>query len=336
MRSPSEFFVKLRLIGIQYLGTRPAYKVWQLQRFLRWESLSKLIGAPVFKVALTSVLVTPILASIYVYIEKTFGAFIILDFPDQMALLFFAGIAVIAARVIYEMRLPPLIRERATRAPGVASPLSDPNALFNELSVTLMDDVVTLPITADDIAREWRAAPLEESKKGYMLIGSQKHHSGYRPNSLVRIENLLFDIAQSIGRKIWYRYGLQTNYSQIVLKTQRVFAPHDELCRVVLEIASTSGVQEGVEKGDLLVTCHETGARDTYFGTQGSMIDDYFQGLRLLLDLGADNVLLDFVEHHRNRSRLTERLIIAILLLICLILLACFLIVQVQTVISAL
>jgi hypothetical protein len=74
---------------IQVRETAQKYRRMKIRYFFSWEGLSKFFLAPVFKVGLTSILVTPFIASIYISLLSTFGSLFNYRFPEQMGLLFF-------------------------------------------------------------------------------------------------------------------------------------------------------------------------------------------------------------------------------------------------------
>ena len=69
--------------------TKQAYNRMRIRYFFSWEGLSKFLLAPVFKVGLTSIVVTPFLANIYIFSRDALGSIYDFKFPTQMALLFF-------------------------------------------------------------------------------------------------------------------------------------------------------------------------------------------------------------------------------------------------------
>lgn len=86
--------------------TAQAYRRNKIRYFFSWEGLSKFLLAPVFKIGLTSIIVTPIIANAYISLRATFGPFFDYKFPIQMGLLFLSGLLVVIARIIYELSCP--------------------------------------------------------------------------------------------------------------------------------------------------------------------------------------------------------------------------------------
>ena|SRR6266545_2421406 len=95
---------------IRVRETAQAYRRMKIRYFFSWEGLSKFLLAPVFKIGLTSVIITPFFASIYISIREVFGPFFHNPFPIQMGFLFFSGLFVIIARIFYELCCPKLVK----------------------------------------------------------------------------------------------------------------------------------------------------------------------------------------------------------------------------------
>src|SRR5262245_27554406 len=57
-------------------ATEQEYQRMRIRYFFSWEGLSKFLLAPVFKIGLTSGIVTPFVARIYIALKETFGSFL--------------------------------------------------------------------------------------------------------------------------------------------------------------------------------------------------------------------------------------------------------------------
>ena len=98
---------------IHRIGTREtkqAYRRMRIRYFFSWEGLSKFLLAPVFKIGLTSIVVTPFIAKVYILSKEALGSFYNYKFPAQMVLLFFSGLSVVLARSIYELSCTKLVK----------------------------------------------------------------------------------------------------------------------------------------------------------------------------------------------------------------------------------
>ena len=137
--------------------TRRRYLKYRADRLLGWESLSIFINAPVFKIALLAVATTPFLASLYVGIKHILPNFFILNFPIQMALLFFSGVALLSAKIIFTLALPLPTRERIkSSVRNNSSPLNEQD-LHAELELILFRDIIKLPIDGSlSLIHIWR------------------------------------------------------------------------------------------------------------------------------------------------------------------------------------
>ncbi len=95
---------------IKNRNTQEAYQRANIRYFFSWEGLSKFLLAPVFKVGLASIVITPIIASVYTSFGEMLETYLGITIPVQMILLFFSGLLVVIARAIYEIYCPKLLK----------------------------------------------------------------------------------------------------------------------------------------------------------------------------------------------------------------------------------
>jgi|SRR6266850_3207714 len=136
---------------ISMRDTEQAFRRMKIRYFFSWEGLSKFLLAPVFKIGLTSIIVTPFLASVYISFREVFSPFFDYKFPMQMGLLFLSGLSVVIARIIYELSCPKLVKAHVNHSSLDTQHLQNKQWIQVELEYCLLNYVISWPMSEDYI-----------------------------------------------------------------------------------------------------------------------------------------------------------------------------------------
>ncbi len=131
---------------VEVRETAQAYRRMKIRYFFSWEGLSRFLLAPVFKVGLTSIIVTPFIAHAYIALRKIFRSHFHYSFPIQMGLLFFSGACVVIARMFYEIFCPRLVKAYINSNALDTQNLQNKQWLQTELEYCLLHYVDKLPM----------------------------------------------------------------------------------------------------------------------------------------------------------------------------------------------
>jgi len=206
-----------RTYNTGYEETARAYRRMKIRYFFSWEGLSKFLLTPVFKIGLTSIVVTPFIASMYIYLRemKILSYYFHYNFPVQMGLLFFSGVFVVIARIFYEFRCPRIVKDYINPSNLDTKNLQKQYWFELELEYCflhcvyrlVMDDEYILGRLMRKEQENMRKSPEEreiENIPGYSSVVPEltKYRVGFNPYGIWLIENLLLQIAAETKHKL--------------------------------------------------------------------------------------------------------------------------------------
>lgn len=306
--------------------TQQTHQRDNIRDFFSWEGLSKRLLAPFFKVGLISSIIIPII-SVY----NSFGGKLetyLVNFPIQMGLLFFSGLLIVFARVIYEIFCPKLLKAYINSNPIYEKKLQNEQWIQTELEYCLLHYVCGLPITEGYLRRrnqlqEIRRQGSEESNKpldkNYALdpileLASQR--VGFDVYGMWLIENLLLRISKKTGHRLFVSRGHTKDYTEC--KSLGELWPtyaalfHVDFCVVDQYKADNTNFSEG----DLLVRFYETNHQIFDYYPQNALIHKYINGICYFKELGENDVIKEFIAENQNYWHPKKRISIPIILLL--------------------
>jgi hypothetical protein len=319
----------------------------KIRYFVSWEGLSKFLLAPVFKVGLTSIIVTPFLAHAYIFLRKILHSHFHHSFPIQMGLLFFSGACVVIARILYEIFCPRLVKAYISSNPLDAQNLQNKQWLQMELEHCLLHYVRKLPrderyIRGKEIRqmqkKEQEGYKEEKYPPGYAspVLELAEYRVGFDKYGIWLIENLLLRIATETNHKLFTSWGLPKKFSECTHPEGWWDLHYTALHTAQFSLAYKDGdKQEDITQGDFLLEIYEATHQTVDEFPKSASIHNYFHGVHKITDLGANDVVREFIAENENYWRPIIRIVIAIILLVSLLLLLGFFAIQTRTVWNA-
>lgn len=319
--------------------TQQTYQRANVRYFFSWEGLSKFLLAPFFKVGLTSIIFTPFIASVYNSFGGKLETYLGINFPRQMLFLFLSGLFVIIARFIYEIYCPKLLKAYINNNPLYEKKLHNEQWIQTELEYCLLQYVYGLPTTEGYLRRrdqlqEIRRKGGEESNnpldKNYAgpIIELAPQRVGFDVYGMWLIENLLLRISKKTGRRLFVSRGDTENYTECKslgeLWASYAVLYHVDFCVVDQYKADNTDFSEG----DLLISFYETNHQMSDDYPQNALIHNYINGICYIKELGASDVIKEFIAENQNYWHLFSRISITVTLLLSTFFLLVFLIIQ--------
>jgi hypothetical protein len=345
--------------------TAQAYRRMKIRYFFSWEGLSKFLLAPVFKIALTSLIVTPFIASAYISVREALGPFFDYPFPKQMGLLFFSGLLVVIARIFYELRCPNLVKAHINSSSLDTHNLQNKQWLQVELEHCFLQYIVCEPITEEYIRgkkilkwhekmreghgeeprEEWEKKIREGPEKqtydslelSIPISELSEQRVGFDSYGIWLIEELLLRIAKEKKHKVFTGGVNPKNFQECREGHGAEIHPqYSAVYHVIFEVID--GYRTGPEQSaqcDFLLGLHETDHLVFDPFPKGASIHEYFHGIHVITNLGANDVVREFIAENENYWKPFTRMAIAMVLLFSLLCLLGFLVIQTQTVLKA-
>jgi hypothetical protein len=172
-----------------------------------WHTLSRLTSEKLYKTGLASVFLVPMIASVCMTLHLP-------DFfPRQSVWLFFSGIAVIAANIIYALRCPVVVKEQLHRQRYQSYRPWPLEYLRDELLTALSLKLLRIEYTEEDlvwlkIRRErYYQSSVELIEAGYPCVVI-----GYSARGVFEIEDLLLKAAIASGNDLYIKYPGDKDY----------------------------------------------------------------------------------------------------------------------------
>jgi hypothetical protein len=316
--------------------TEQTYQRANIRYFFSWEGLSKFLLAPFFKVGLTSIIFTPFIASIYNSFGGKLEAYLGINFPIQMSFLFFSGLLVVIARVIYETFCPKLLKAYINNNPLYEKKLHNEQWIQTELEYCLLQYVYGLPISGGYLHRrnqiqEMRQKDnsLDENLHTSPILELAPQRVGFNVYGMWLIENLLLRISKKTGHRLFVSRYDEENYTEReslgeLWDTNYTALYHADFCIVDQYKADNTNFSEG----DLLIKFNETTHHvlDPY--PQNGLIHNYINGISYITELGANDVIKEFIAENQNYWHPFARISITGILMLSMILLLGFLFIQ--------
>jgi hypothetical protein len=323
--------------------TAQEYRRMKIRYFFSWEGLSKFLLAPVFKVGLTSILVTPFIASIYISLRGVLSPLFHYSFPSQMGLLFFSGAFVVIARIFYEGFCPRLVKAHINSSTLDTQHLQNTEWLQTELEYCLLHYVDKLRMDKDyvrgkqirEMQRKWREGPrAEDDPPGYSSIVPElaEHRVGFGKYGVWLIENLLLRIAIEKNRKLFTSWGLPQKFRECEHPEAAWDTHYTALHFVVFKVAYADTEEQKITQGDLLLEIYETNHTVVDDFPKHASIHNYFHGAHQITNLGANKIVKEFIAENENYWRPWRRIAIAVVLSVSIFLLLWFFVIQTLTV----
>jgi hypothetical protein len=326
---------------IEPRATEQEYLRMRIRYFFSWEGLSKFLLAPVFKIGLTSVIITPFIARVYIALGETFGSFFGHMFPIHMGLLFLSGLSVVIARIIYELSCPRLVKAYINPTSLDTQHLQNQEWLQVELEHCLLQYVYSLPTTEEYIKRK-QIVKMRESTGDVVssLWTSVPEFPGLRIGFDVYgvwlIQNLLVRIAKEKQRKLFARWGIKERFSECKVPQAMFTSSYHDLYYIIFDVENKyTAEQEEINQGSFFVSVH--GSRDDFcdYSPKDELIHNYFSGIEMITGLGANDIVKEFIAENENYWRSFARIVITFSLLLSLAFLLSFLIIQTTYVFKA-
>jgi hypothetical protein len=313
--------------------TEQAYRRMRIRYFFSWEGLSKFLLAPVFKVGLTSVIVTPFVASVYISLQKVFGSFFTHKFPIQMGLLFLAGLSVVIARVFYELFCPKMVKAHITGSALDSQNLQNDQWLQMELEHCLLHYVYALPMTEEYVRAKQmskmreRAEQVADKPPGWFVEVPELAPTrvGFNKYGIWLIQNLLLRIAKETDRKLFISWTIPPQFSERESSAASFDTSYTAIHGVDLKVAykDTEELEE-IHKGDFLLQIYEIYHQVIDNFPKNAVIHNYFNGIYVITNLGNNDIVKEFIAENENYWKPKSRIVIAVLLSLSLIFLLIF------------
>jgi hypothetical protein len=326
--------------------TKQAYRRMRIRYFFSWEGLSKFLLAPVFNISLTSVIITPFIAHVWIALRETFGSFFGHMFPIHMGLLFLSGLSVVIARIIYELFCPKLVKAYINPTSLDTQHLQNQEWLQVELEYCLLQYVYSLPTTEEYLKRKqivkMRDTMTDNTGEPVSSLWASVPEFpglriGFDAYGVWLIQNLLWRIARQKQRKMFARWGVKESFGECTGPQEVFTSGYHDLFFIIFEIAGKYETEkkEAINQGDFLISVH--GSNDNYleYSSKDARIHDYFSGVEMIAGLGANDIVKEFIAENENYWKPLIRIIIGIVLFFSLLSLLGFLTIQTRAVWNA-
>jgi hypothetical protein len=321
--------------------TEQEYRRNRIRYFFSWEGLSKFLLAPVFNIGLTSVIITPFIARVYIALGETFGSFFGHMFPIHMGLLFLSGLSVVIARIIYELSCPKLVKACIDPSSLDIQKLQNKQWLQVELEYCLLQYVRSLPMTVEYI----RAKKIEKMRESTGEAASSMWtpvpefpglQIGFNVYGVWLIQNLLVRIAKEKKNKLFDSRDIQGRHIECEASSARWDINYTVLYHIHFDVVDKyKAEQEGINEGDFLLRASKSSHEFLYYSPKDELIENYFRGLHKITDLGANDTVKEFIAENENYWRPFVRIGITFLLLLSITFLLSFFIMQTAYVFKA-
>jgi hypothetical protein len=261
---------------------------------------------------------------------------------------------VVIARIIYELSCPKPLKVHINYSSLDTHNLQNKQWLRAELERCFLQYIVCLPITEDYIRGkkilEWhkkmREGPGEEPREEWekkiregpekqicdslelSLPISQlaKQRVGFDSYEIWPIEELLLRIAKEKKHKLFTGGVNPKNFHECHEgHGARIDPQYIAVHHVIFEVMGeyTTGPEKSTQ-GDFLLGQHETNHLVFDNFPKGASIHDYFHGIHWITELGANDIVREFIAENQNYWKPFRRMAIAIILLFSLIFLVTF------------
>jgi hypothetical protein len=313
--------------------TRQAYFRDNIRYFFSWEGLSKLLHAPFLQIGLLSSFITSI-AGIYSSFGGKLESYLV-NFPVQIKLLLFFGLSLLIARCVYEICCPKLLKAYINNNPLYEKKLFNDQWIKTELEYCLLQYVYGLPISEGYLRRRNQ---MQEAKQVDNSLGKNLHTSpilelgpqrvGFDVYGMWLIENLLLRISKKTRRRLFVSRDDAENYTECN-SSGELWLTYPALYHVDFCVVNQYRIENtSFSEGDLLVKFNETTHHilDPY--PQNASTHNYINGISYITELGANDVIKEFIAENQNYWHPFARISITGVLLLSVIFLLGFLIIQ--------
>jgi hypothetical protein len=329
--------------------THQTYQRANIRYFFSWEGLSKFLLAPVFKVGLFSIVITPMIASIYNSFGGKLVTYLGITVPIQTVLLFFSGLFVVIARSLYEIYCPKLLKSYIKINPLDEKKLQNKNWIQMELEYCLLQYVDFLPMSKEYLDRKSYLKKIRQKTVSNnqtdeidsIIYELAPQRVGFNVYGIWLIENLLLRISKKVGCKLFVSYRVEEEYFTERNSPGELWdTSYTALYHVVLQLAKKTNnhikeIRGDYKEGDLLLEFQETSHHAIDDFPKNAWIHNYFNGLNLIEDLEAYEIVIEFIAENQNFWNPFIRIIITFLLLLSIALLLLFLGFQTYIVVKA-
>jgi hypothetical protein len=263
-----------------------------------------------------------------------------------MGLLFFSGAFVVIARVFYEIFCPRLVKAYINSSTLDTQNLQNTQWLQTELEHCLLHYVDKLPMDKDYVRgkmimemqrKRQEGSREEDDPPGYSSIVPElaEHRVGFDKYGVWLIRNLLLRIATEKKHKLFTSWGLPQKFRECEDPAVPMDIHYTALHFVVFELASEDIEELKITHGDFLLEIYETNHTAVDDFPKSASIHNYFHGVHQITDLGANNLVKEFIAENENYWRPLIRMVIAFVLLMSIFLLLGFFVSQTWTVCNA-
>lgn len=222
-----------------------------IEYWTSWHTLSRLTSEKLYKTGLFSVFLVPLLASLYLAIASALTPIIHLlsyNFPRQSLFLFFSGIAVIVANIVYSIRCPIIVKEHLQRDRYERYRPWPIYYLRDELLHALRARLSRVDFTVSDV--EWLATRQERqfhTMAEMLQAGYSCTVIGYAAGDVYAIEDLLLRTSSASGVDLYIRYFQDREY-RLADRFSQLFPPAPRmLLRFEFSPVRPSGATVGTE-----------------------------------------------------------------------------------------
>ena len=254
-----------------------------------------------------------------------------------MGLLFFSGLSVVIARIIYELSCPKLVKAYINPTSLDARHLQNQEWLQVELEHCLLQYVHSLPTTEEYLERKQLVRMRDSSGDTVSsmwtpCLGFPGLRIGFDAYGVWLIKNLLWRIAKERQSK----RGIKGGFSECEEPGATFTSGYHDLFCITLKVADKYTAEEKeIDQGSLLVSVH--GSSDDFldYDPKHTLIHNYFMGIEQIAGLGANDIVKEFIAENENYCKPFARIATTFSLLLSLTFLLVFLIIQTTYVFKA-
>lgn len=138
-------------------------------------------------------------------------------------------------------------------------------------------------------------------------------------------------IAKEKEHKLFVSWGVPLNFRECRAPEEMWDVHYTKVRRIIFEMAYKDedvGKQEKIKEGDFLLKIYEVDHSVFEDFSKGASIHEYFHGIHLITELGANGVVKAFIAENENYWKPFRRMAIVVVLLFSLLFLLSFLLIQ--------
>jgi hypothetical protein len=252
-----------------------------------------------------------------------------------MSLLFISGLLVVSARAIYEKFCPKLLKAYINNNPLYEKKLHNEQWIQTELEYCLLQYVYGLPISGGYLHRRNQIQEMrqkdnssDENLVTSPILELAPQRVGFDVYGMWLIENLLLRISKKTGRRLFVSRDDEENFIECepgeLWDTSYKALYHADFCVVDRYRANNTNFSEG----DLLIKFYETNHHRLDYFPKNASIHNYIHGVHYIKDIGANDVIKEFIAENQNYWNPYARISIAVVLLLSMFVLLGFFIIQ--------